>query len=77
MRIAIVSDYFLDYVGGAQTSMRQQQLALEEAGHTVVMVSASHRLVGARVRPVADGVQLRPNYTIPGLQLPIIPNNAS
>lgn len=76
MRIAIVSDYFLDYVGGAQTSMRQQQLALEQAGHTVVMVSAHRGLFGPRVRAVADGIRLRPNYTIPVLQLPIIPNNS-
>jgi glycosyltransferase involved in cell wall biosynthesis len=76
MRIAIVSDYFLDYVGGAQTSMRQQQLALEEAGHTVVMVSASHSLFGPRVRMVADGIRMRPSVTMPGLQFPIIPNSA-
>lgn len=75
MRIAIVSDYFLDYVGGAQTSMRQQQLALQAAGHTVSMVSASRGLWFGGVRTVEDGIQLHPNYTIPGLQLPIIPNN--
>lgn len=75
MRIAIVSDYFLDYVGGAQTSMRQQQLALQAAGHTVVMVSASRGMWFGGVRTVADGIRLHPNYTIPGLQLPIIPNN--
>lgn len=53
LKIAIVSDYYFDYVGGAQTSMRQQKLALEEAGHTVIVVSpargygerdTSHRL---------------------------------
>ncbi|MEO6944954.1 MAG: glycosyltransferase family 4 protein [Lacisediminihabitans sp.] len=75
MRIAIVSDYFLDYVGGAQTSMRQQQLALQSAGHTVFMVSASRGLWFSGARKVNDGIQLHPNYTIPGLQLPIIPNN--
>ncbi len=75
MRIAIVSDYFLDYVGGAQTSMRQQKLALEEAGHTVVMVSASRTIAGPRIRHVTDGVLVQPNYTIPGLAGPIIPNN--
>lgn len=75
MRIAIVSDYFLDYVGGAQTSMRQQQFALQAAGHTVVMVSASRGAWFGGVRTVDDGIQLHPNYTIPGLQLPIVPNN--
>ncbi|MES2170282.1 MAG: glycosyltransferase family 4 protein [Actinomycetota bacterium] len=76
MRIAIVSDYFLDYVGGAQTSMKQQQLALEEAGHRVVMVSAKRSLLGRRLSHVADGVRMQPNFTIPGLQLPVVPNNS-
>ena len=76
MRIAIVSDYFLDYVGGAQTSMKQQQLALEEAGHTVVMVSARRGLAGPRMRRVADGVRFQPNFTLPGLELPVVPNTA-
>ncbi len=75
MRIAIISDYFLDYVGGAQTSMKQQKLALEEAGHTVVMVSARRGLSVRRVHREPDGIRLSPNYTIPVLQLPIIPNN--
>lgn len=76
MRIAIVSDYFLDFVGGAQTSMREQRLALEQAGHTVVMVSAARGLRGGRVREVADGLQIQPVFTLPGLELPVIPNNA-
>jgi glycosyltransferase involved in cell wall biosynthesis len=75
MRIAIVSDYFLDYVGGAQTSMKQQKLALEEAGHSVVFVSSRRGLFGRRMRAVADGVQLQPNFTVPGLELPVVPNN--
>ncbi len=75
MRIAIVSDYFLDYVGGAQTSMKQQQLALEEAGHIVVMVSARRGAFGRRMTAVPDGVRLQPNFTLPGLELPIVPNN--
>jgi glycosyltransferase involved in cell wall biosynthesis len=76
MRIAIICDYFLDFVGGAQTSMRQQQLALTEAGHTVVMVSAGRGFRGGRIRQIADGLEIRPNLTLPGLELPVIPNNA-
>lgn len=75
MRIAIVSDYFLDFVGGAQTSMREQRLALEQAGHTVVMVSAARGLRGGRVRSVDDGLQIQPLFTLPGLDLPVIPNS--
>lgn len=76
MRIAIVCDYFLDYVGGAQTSMQQQRLALLEAGHEVVMVSAVHGGPG-RYHRTAEGLTIRPAFTLPVLQLPVIPNNAS
>ena len=74
MRIAIVSDYFLDYVGGAQTSMLQQRLALIQAGHQVVMVSAT-RERGRRFQVSADGLRIRPLFTLPGVELPVIPNN--
>src|SRR5690554_6036571 len=74
MRIAIVSDYFLDYVGGAQTSMLQQRLALLQAGHEVVLVSAT-RDRGRRFQVSEDGLRIRPLFTLPGVELPVIPNN--
>ncbi|TQL47884.1 glycosyltransferase involved in cell wall biosynthesis [Homoserinimonas aerilata] len=76
MRIAVISDYFLDYVGGAQTSMLQQRLALTEAGHDVLMVSPT-RGRGARFQPDGAELRIRPLFTLPGLQLPVIPNSAS
>lgn len=75
MRIAIVSDYFFDYVGGAQTSMRQQKLALEEAGHVVVLISPARGITGARFRPVHDGLQVKPLFRLPVLDLAVIPNS--
>ncbi|MCU1415077.1 MAG: hypothetical protein JWN80_2417 [Microbacteriaceae bacterium] len=77
MRIAIICDYLLSYVGGAQTSMKQQKLALEEAGHTVVMVSSRKGLLGPRVRSTDAGIEVQPNFTVPGLLLPVVPNNSS
>jgi glycosyltransferase involved in cell wall biosynthesis len=74
MRIAIVSDYFLDYVGGAQTSMLQQRLALQAAGHEVALVSAT-RERGRRFQVAADGLRIRPLFTLPGVELPVIPNS--
>jgi glycosyltransferase involved in cell wall biosynthesis len=76
VRIAIVSDYFLDYVGGAQTSMLQQRLALMEAGHTVVMVSAA-RGRGERYRRRGGELRIRPVLTLPGVDLPVIANSAA
>src|SRR5690554_5229404 len=76
MRVAIVSDYFLDYVGGAQTSMLQQRLALKEAGHEVALVAAT-RSRGRRYQVGEDGLRIRPLFTLPGVLLPVIPNNAA
>ncbi len=75
MRIAIVSDYYFDYVGGAQTSMRQQKLALEEAGHEVVIVSPARGVFGLRYRAVHDGLQVKPLFRLPVLDLAVIPKN--
>ncbi|MBC7517881.1 MAG: glycosyltransferase family 4 protein [Microbacteriaceae bacterium] len=75
MNTALVCDYFLDYIGGAQTSMREQQLALTAAGHRVVMVSAARR--GHTSNPDAAGgsITIVPLLTLPGLDLPVIPNS--
>lgn len=65
MKIAIVSDYFLDYVGGAQTSIEEQRASLIEAGHEVVIIAHTRRASG----PV--DLAVKPAFTIPGLQLAV------
>jgi glycosyltransferase involved in cell wall biosynthesis len=75
MHIAIVSDYYFDYVGGAQTSMRQQKRALEEAGHTVLVVSPARGVLGARYQLTSYGMQVKPLVRVPGLDLGVIPSN--
>ena len=76
LKIAIVSDYYFDYVGGAQTSMRQQKLALEAAGHTVLIVSPARGIRGPRYQPSADGLLVKPLFRLPVLDLAVIPNTA-
>lgn len=65
MRIAIVSDFYLDYVGGLQTSIREQVAALENAGHEVLLISM------ARTAGDVGGLKLRPAWTVPGVLLPV------
>jgi glycosyltransferase involved in cell wall biosynthesis len=65
VRIAIVSDFYLDYVGGLQTSIREQVAALEAAGHDVLLISL------ARTEGREKGMQLRPAWTVPGVLLPV------
>ena len=71
MRIAIISDFFLDYVGGAQSSILEQKASLESAGHTVYLVAAT-----SRTRGNVDAVDLaiRAPLTVPGLLLPVVSN---
>ncbi len=71
MRIAIVSDFYLDYVGGMQSSLLEQRAALEAAGHEVLLISL---VKGAQQRVVetAGGLEIRPAYTVPGVILPVV-----
>lgn len=74
MNIAIVCDYFFDFIGGAQTSMEQQRRALEAAGHTVTIVSAA-RGRGAYLRHDGADLLIRPQLVLPGVELPVIGNS--
>lgn len=65
LTVAIVSDYFLDYVGGAQSSIFEQQAALREAGHEALLVAS----VRASSGPV--DLAVRPRFTVPGVQLAV------
>lgn len=68
VRVAIVSDFYLDYVGGLQSSLVEQQTALTDAGHEVSLVS-----MGRRASPTASGahLQVKPSWTVPGVLLPV------
>jgi glycosyltransferase involved in cell wall biosynthesis len=71
LRIAIVSDFYLDYVGGMQSSLQEQRAALEGAGHEVLLVSTV-RGARQRVLETASGLEIRPAYTVPGVILPVV-----
>ena len=75
MRVAIVSDFFPEFIGGAQTSMREQQLALENAGHEVRTVNAI-RDRGTRYRRDDRSLRVRPRFVMRGVELPVIGNTA-
>lgn len=73
MKIALVFDYWTDFVGGAQTAFKQQILALEAAGHEVTAIApkgidldlgASHHLF------------IYVPVSLPGIRLPVIKNTS-
>lgn len=71
MRVAIVSDFYLDYVGGAQSSILEQRASLEESGLEVFLISTArgmkHRLVES-----TTGLTVKPAWTVPGVILPVV-----
>lgn len=71
MRIAIVSDFYLDYVGGMQSSLFEQRAALEAAGHEVFLISTV-RGAKERIRETERGLEIKPAYTVPGVILPVV-----
>lgn len=75
-RVAVVCDYALSYLGGAQTALLQQAAALADAGAEVLILSPSSAEVWERVRPSdrVDHISIPARWTLPGLDLPVLNN---
>lgn len=79
-RIALVCDYSLDYLGGAQSAFLDEARLLRERGHHVVIVAPASRRPdrGALAAWQAEGgdvIAARAWATLPGVQLPVIRNS--
>lgn len=73
MNIALVCDYSLDYLGGAQSAFCEQVQALQEAGHNVIVIAPLGRrtTIGA-----AKHEWIETPFTIPGIDLPFVRNTS-
>ena len=73
LRITMVCDYALDYLGGAQTALLQEAAALVAAGATVVLLSPSSNEVWRQVCPDQriEHISVPTRWILPGLQLPV------
>jgi glycosyltransferase involved in cell wall biosynthesis len=71
MNIALVCDYSLDYLGGAQTAFIQQVRAMTDAGHRVLVIAPRGRTadIGASAHEWFDTP-----FTVPGIGLPFLRN---
>ncbi len=71
----MVSDFYLDYVGGAQTSMLEQRAApggcRPRGAPACARCGAKRPDAEPRVHEVADGMELRPAFTVAGVVLPV------
>ncbi|MBO0811277.1 MAG: glycosyltransferase family 4 protein [Microlunatus sp.] len=76
LRVAVVCDYSLAYLGGAQTALLQEVAALSAQGTRVLVLSPSPPEVWTRVRPAepVEHLQLPSACTLPGLDLPVVRN---
>jgi glycosyltransferase involved in cell wall biosynthesis len=74
-RIALVLDYSLEYLGGAQSAFLDAAEALESFGHEVLIVApGTHRSDWIR-KWQGSVLGVKPRGTIPVVDLPYIPNN--
>jgi len=72
VRIALVIDYALDYLGGAQSAFLDEAQVLDERGHEVAVIAPLRGLEAATrgLRGEILGVSAR--WTLPGADLPLI-----
>lgn len=77
-RVAVVCDYALDYLGGAQTALIEQVAALTAHGADVVVVAPSSgpAAASAGLGERVTYVQVPARWVLPGLELPVIRNSA-
>lgn len=69
LRIALVTDFYLPSLGGAQTSVLNQKKALEQAGHTVYIFTTQYNTA----EPTdTDRVIRLPAFYINSLEFPLV-----
>ncbi len=74
MRLALVIDYALDYLGGAQSAFLDAARVLEGSGHDVLVVAPMRGLAEATHGLIGDNVGVPAGWTLPGVDLPVIRN---
>ncbi|HLT61665.1 MAG TPA: glycosyltransferase family 4 protein [Microlunatus sp.] len=74
--VAIVCDYRLDYLGGAQTALLEQARALAGSGRPVLLVAPTDPPAGAELPPGVRLLRVPARAELPGLRLPLLRNTA-
>ncbi len=70
MRVLIVCDYSLGYLGGAQIALMRQAQALAAAGHRVSLLAPDAGSAG--LDAAVEAVEPPPSRTLPVLELPLL-----
>lgn len=74
MRFALVIDYALDYLGGAQSAFLDAARVLERSGHDVTVIAPRRGLFEATSGLTGDSFGVATSWTLPGVDLPVIRN---
>ncbi len=77
MRIALVIDYALDYLGGAQSAFLDSARVLERGGHEVAIIAPMRGLADATHGLEGEILGVPARWTLPGVDLPVIRNTAA
>lgn len=80
MNVALVCDYSLEYLGGAQSAFLDEAQILQQAGHSVTLFSPVSSRGGETAAATPEGVSAFPipaRWTIPGVDLPLVRNTAA
>ncbi|HEY4269565.1 MAG TPA: glycosyltransferase family 4 protein [Galbitalea sp.] len=75
MNILVVCDYFLDYLGGAQTAIAAEVAALRAAGHTVTVVAPGRHGRAGRVPVPPEQVAWKSRVVLPVLDMAVVTNS--
>ncbi|GAA3646153.1 glycosyltransferase family 4 protein [Microbacterium marinilacus] len=83
-RIALVCDYSLDYLGGAQSAFLDQAAILADRGHEVTVIAPGRRRRRRATRPATaakaprlDRFEMPASVTLPVVDLPVVRNARS
>lgn len=76
MHIALVIDYSLDYLGGAQNAFLDQAKILSNAGHSVTIIAPEMPSSAWQKSWNGEIVTVKPRFTLPGFELPVIRSSA-
>lgn len=76
LSVAVVSDYSLNHLGGAENAYADQVRALSDVADVLAVNPPSRRLERLEETPGVTVMPIRAAFTLPGLGLPVIRNTA-
>lgn len=77
MRVVLVIDYALDYLGGAQSAFLDEARALDAHGHDVLIIAPAGRRTSAGLPDRVRALEIPARTTLPIVDLPVLRSTAA